>query len=166
MALRYTVLCNGEPVGVVDLSAPDDGLAAGLLEPLPAFARVGPVLERGRRLGEEADMRMLKAQLEGRLPRPTPPPTASGEAYVEVRTMTPEEGAIFGDEALEAAAAAGRSTSHSKMQPGSPCQGPKCNSGHSDGRAKAAPIGPSLTSSSPRGGSHDRTTNSPPAIAT
>jgi hypothetical protein len=107
MALRYTVLCNGEPVGVVDLSAPDDGLAAGLLEPLPAFARVGPALERGRRLGEEADMRMLKAQLEGRLPRPTPPPTASGEAYVEVRTMTPEEGAIFGDEALEAVAAAG-----------------------------------------------------------
>lgn len=106
MALRYTVLCNGEPVGVVDLSAPDEGSAEGLLEPLPAFARVGPVLERWRRLEEEATMRLLKAQLEGRLPGPTHPPSGANEAYIEVRTMTPEEAAIYGDDALEAGAAA------------------------------------------------------------
>jgi len=60
MALRYTVSCNGEPVGFVELSAPDEGSAAGLLEPLPAFQRVGAVLERGRRLEEEATMRLLR----------------------------------------------------------------------------------------------------------
>ena len=65
--MRYTVLCDGQPVGVVDLSAPDEGSAEGLLEPLPAFGRVGPVLERWRRLQEEATTRLLKAELEGRL---------------------------------------------------------------------------------------------------
>ena len=38
--MRYTVLCDGQPVGVVDLSAPDEGSAEGLLEPLPGFGRV------------------------------------------------------------------------------------------------------------------------------
>ena len=105
-ALRYTVLCNGEPVGFVDLSAPDEGAAEGLLEPLPAFDRIGPVLERGRRLEEEATMRLFQAWHDGRLPGPTHPPAGADESYLTARAMTPEEAAVFGADALEAGAAA------------------------------------------------------------
>src|SRR5262245_17706510 len=106
MALRYTVLCNGEPVGFIDLSAPEEGAAEGLREPLPAFDRVGRVLERGRRLEEEATMRLFKAWHDGRLPGPTHPPADAAESYLTARTMTPEEAAVFGADALEAGAAA------------------------------------------------------------
>ncbi len=105
MAQRYTVLCNGEPMGFVDLSAPNEGSAAGMLEPLPAFERVGAILEHGRRLEEAATMRLFLAWREGRVPAPTQPPPGAGESYLNARAMTEEELAIFGAEALEAAAA-------------------------------------------------------------
>ena len=104
--MRYTLLCDGQPVGHIDLGNPVEGSASGLLEPSLAFAPFREVLERGRRLEEEATMRMFAAWRAGKLPPPKQPPAGSGEEYLDAREMTPDEAAIFGDEALEALAAA------------------------------------------------------------
>ena len=101
--MRYAVHCDGQPVGYVDLPAPNDSTATGFLEPLPAFDRVRPILERAQRLGDEASDRLLQAMRDGRI---TSPPLPPGENTPTGRDFTPEELAIFGDEALEAGAAA------------------------------------------------------------
>jgi len=44
--VRYTLLCNGTPVGAVDLEFDAAGEASGALAPLPAFEDVRPVLRR------------------------------------------------------------------------------------------------------------------------
>jgi hypothetical protein len=103
--VRYTLLCDGQPVGHIDLANPVEGSASGLLEPSPAFARVREVLERGRRLEEQATIRMFMAWRAGTLPRPEQPPALAGD-YLVAREMTSDEAAVFGNAALEALAAA------------------------------------------------------------
>ena len=46
--MRYTLLCNGTPVGAVDLEFDAAGEASGALAPLPAFEDARPAFRRLR----------------------------------------------------------------------------------------------------------------------
>ena len=82
--MRCTVKCDGETVGHVELGVPNDGASLGQLEPLPAFERIRPILERAQRLGDEASDRLLEAMRTGTLPKPTVPDTPGEQQIVTV----------------------------------------------------------------------------------
>jgi hypothetical protein len=97
--VRYTVTCDGAPVGHVELppvEAWEHGSAHGTLEPLPAFDPLRVRLEAALRASFLIDDRVFNAQEEGRLPPPSL--TLSSESQqITTYDITPEELGVGAD---------------------------------------------------------------------
>lgn len=104
--MRYTVRCNDEPVGHVELEATSGPVAAPLL-PLPAFERIRPALDELSRALLEATRRMHQAGAPGNAGG-TPAPARPPEGVVVASRLDPELAKHLDLEALHAAGAAVR----------------------------------------------------------
>lgn len=104
--MRYTVRCDDEPMGHVEIEAPTGPVAAPLL-PLPAFERIRPALDELSRVLLEATRRMHQAGAvddAGGAQAPARPP----EGVVVASRLDPELAKRLDLEPLHAAGAAVR----------------------------------------------------------
>ena len=74
--MRFTILCDGEPIGEAELD-PGGGFTSAEFDPLPAFERVRPALDAATRALNESARRLAAAHETPSQPHPAPPPEAA-----------------------------------------------------------------------------------------